>query len=160
MRERPTGPPVRDWARWSATAAERPWTVGIEEEVMLLEPLTWALANRIDHVLAVLPPEVVAHASAEIHACVVELKTAAHLTVAGGRLRPDGSRATRLRKRVLRRDPSCCCCAARASQIAHRVQPLEAGGAYDLSGSSTPGRARLTRLIAIAGYRRGARRYP
>jgi glutamate---cysteine ligase / carboxylate-amine ligase len=83
MRERPTGPAVPDWARWSATAAGRPWTVGIEEEVMLLEPLTWSLANRIDDVLAALPPEVASHASAETHACVIELKTAAHPTVAG-----------------------------------------------------------------------------
>jgi serine/threonine protein kinase len=83
MRERPTRPAIPDWARWSATAAERPWTVGIEGEVMLLEPRTWSLANRIDDVLAALPPQVASHASAEIHACVVELTTAAHPTVAG-----------------------------------------------------------------------------
>jgi carboxylate-amine ligase len=81
--ERPTGLPIPDWALWSPTATERPWTVGIEEEVMLLKPPTWSLANRIDDVLAVLPPEVASHASAETHACVVELKTAAHPTVAG-----------------------------------------------------------------------------
>jgi HNH endonuclease len=39
--------------------------------------------------------------------------------------------ATRLRKRVLARDRVCRCCAARASQIAHHVQPLEAGGDDD-----------------------------
>jgi 5-methylcytosine-specific restriction endonuclease McrA len=44
------------------------------------------------------------------------------------RLRPDGWRATRLRRRVLRRDRVCRCCAARPSQIAHHVQPIEAGG--------------------------------
>jgi carboxylate-amine ligase len=57
--------------------------VGIEEEVMLLDPRrAWSVANRIDAVLAALPPEIAAHASAETHACVVELRTAPHPTVA------------------------------------------------------------------------------
>jgi carboxylate-amine ligase len=73
-------------------AARRPWTVGVEEEVMLLDGRTSSLANRIDDVLAVLPAPVASCASAETHACVVELKTAPHATVAGaadqlGRLR-------------------------------------------------------------------------
>jgi glutamate---cysteine ligase / carboxylate-amine ligase len=50
---------------------------------MLLEQRTWSLANRIDDVLAALPPEVSSHASAETHACVLELRTSAHSTVAG-----------------------------------------------------------------------------
>jgi carboxylate-amine ligase len=83
MGERRMRPSIPDWARWSASAAERPWTVGIEEEVMLLEPRTWSLANRIDDVLAALPPEVASRASAETHACVLELRTAAHPTVGG-----------------------------------------------------------------------------
>jgi gamma-glutamyl:cysteine ligase YbdK (ATP-grasp superfamily) len=71
------------WARWSEAAAEHPWTVGIEEEVVLLDPRRdWSVANRIDDVLAALPPEVAAGVSAETHACVVELKTATHQTVA------------------------------------------------------------------------------
>jgi glutamate---cysteine ligase / carboxylate-amine ligase len=82
MRARRPRTSIPDWARWSASAAERPWTIGIEEEVMLLEPCTWSLANRIDDVLAALPPEVASRASAETHACVVELRTAAHPTVA------------------------------------------------------------------------------
>jgi carboxylate-amine ligase len=71
---------VPDWARWNAAAAARPWTVGLEEEVMLLDPFDWSVANRVDEVLASLPPIVRAHASAETHACVVELRTAAHET--------------------------------------------------------------------------------
>src|SRR3954454_3683282 len=71
------------WARWNEAAADTPWTVGIEEEVMLLDPRrTWSLANRIDAVLAALPPGITAHASAETRACVVELRTAPHSTVA------------------------------------------------------------------------------
>ena len=61
--------------------AERPWTVGVEEEVMLLDERTRAIANRIEEALAVLPPALAQHASAETHACVVELKTAPHAAV-------------------------------------------------------------------------------
>jgi len=71
------------WARWNESAAGTSWSVGIEEEVMLLDPGTpWSLANRIDAVLGALPPGIAAHASAETHACVVELRTAPHATVA------------------------------------------------------------------------------
>jgi hypothetical protein len=42
------------WAEWNS--AVRPYSVGIEEEVMLLEPRRrWALAQRIDDVLQTLP---------------------------------------------------------------------------------------------------------
>src|SRR3954463_304278 len=44
------------WARWSSDAAVTPWTIGLEEEVMLLDPLTWSVANRIDEALTALPP--------------------------------------------------------------------------------------------------------
>src|SRR4051812_4277981 len=71
------------WARWTGPAAATRWSVGIEEEVMLLDPhRSWSVANRIDAVLAVLPPDVVEHAAAETHACVVELRTAPHPSVA------------------------------------------------------------------------------
>jgi glutamate---cysteine ligase / carboxylate-amine ligase len=58
-----------------------PWTVGVEEEVMLLDPRTWSVANQIDDALAALPSSVRRHASAETHACVVELRTAPYPTV-------------------------------------------------------------------------------
>jgi carboxylate-amine ligase len=70
------GPPAASgWARWNTVGAERPWTVGLEEEVMLLEPREWTLANRIDDVLAALPATLAGRASAETHACAVELAT-------------------------------------------------------------------------------------
>jgi glutamate---cysteine ligase / carboxylate-amine ligase len=71
------------WARWSHAAADRPWMVGVEEEVMLLDARTRSIANRIHDVLAALPATLARHASAETHACVLELKTAPHATVAG-----------------------------------------------------------------------------
>jgi hypothetical protein len=76
MPERPAGrvrsatPPA--WARWNAEAAARPWTVGVEEEVMLLRPDTWSVGNRIDDGLAVLPAAVATRVSAETHGCVVD----------------------------------------------------------------------------------------
>ncbi|HEY6890030.1 MAG TPA: YbdK family carboxylate-amine ligase [Solirubrobacter sp.] len=70
-----------EWAAWSPAAAERPWTVGIEEEVLLLDPHDWSPANRVDDVLAALPSHLSAHACAETHACVVELRTGPHDTV-------------------------------------------------------------------------------
>jgi glutamate---cysteine ligase / carboxylate-amine ligase len=77
MSERPA------WARWSEAGGSRPWTVGIEEEVMLLEDATWSVANRCEDVLAAVPEEVARRAAPETHACVVELRTDPHPTVAG-----------------------------------------------------------------------------
>jgi carboxylate-amine ligase len=75
-------PEVRSWARWNPAGADRPWTVGGEEEVMLLDARTRSVANRIDDVLAALPGALAGHASAETHACVLELKTAPHASIA------------------------------------------------------------------------------
>jgi carboxylate-amine ligase len=44
------------WACWNTAVAEAPWTVGVEEEVMLLDPSDWSLASRIDDVLPALSP--------------------------------------------------------------------------------------------------------
>jgi carboxylate-amine ligase len=75
-------PELPSWARWNRAVADHPWTVGVEEEAMLLDARTPSLANRIDDVLAALPAGMAAHASAETHACVVELKTGPHAAVA------------------------------------------------------------------------------
>jgi len=70
------------WSRWSEAAAARPWTVGVEEELMLLDPGDWSLANRVGEVLDALPAGAAAHAAPETHACVLELRTEPHGTVA------------------------------------------------------------------------------
>jgi glutamate---cysteine ligase / carboxylate-amine ligase len=70
------------WARWSDRAAAAPWTVGIEEEVMLLSPESWMLSSRCEEVLAALPPEVAARARAETHGSALELASSPHATVA------------------------------------------------------------------------------
>lgn len=69
------------WARWAPSAGA--WTVGIEEEVMLLDDVLGWLANRADEVLLAAPRPLARSLSPETHACVVELKTDAHPTVAG-----------------------------------------------------------------------------
>ena len=71
------------WAAWSPDGAEAPWTVGIEEEVMLLDPGTWALAPRIDEVLPALPEPLAQRAAAETHGSAIEIASRPHRTVAG-----------------------------------------------------------------------------
>lgn len=43
------------WAEWKSS--EPPLTIGIEEEIMLLDPISWSLAQAIDEVLPRLAPE-------------------------------------------------------------------------------------------------------
>ena len=71
---------VDGWARWPVDAV--PWTVGIEEEVMLLDPDTWALAQRVEEVLDALPSEVADAMCSETHSGAIELNTRPHATVA------------------------------------------------------------------------------
>jgi glutamate---cysteine ligase / carboxylate-amine ligase len=55
--------------------------VGIEEEVMLLDPATWALSERADDVLAVTADDHAGRRAAETHEAALELKTGPHATV-------------------------------------------------------------------------------
>jgi carboxylate-amine ligase len=63
------------WAEWSPS---RPYTVGIEEEVMVLDPADWSLAPRSDHILPRLTPSLSAHLTAETHEAALELATSPH----------------------------------------------------------------------------------
>jgi carboxylate-amine ligase len=83
MHEQADASPPPAWAHWNQSAAERPWTVGIEEEVMLLDRATWSVANRIDDVVTALPSDLAGRVATETHACVIELQTDPHATVAG-----------------------------------------------------------------------------
>ena len=70
------------WARWKDELDAR-YTLGVEEELMLLEPSDWTLAQSSDAVIAGLSDELSAHTSPETHASVVELATGVHQDVDG-----------------------------------------------------------------------------
>ncbi|MGA9858937.1 MAG: YbdK family carboxylate-amine ligase [Solirubrobacteraceae bacterium] len=70
------------WARWNGELDQR-YTIGVEEEVMLLAPGRWSLAQRSDEVLPRLSAELAPHTSPETHSGVVELQTGIHLDVDG-----------------------------------------------------------------------------
>src|SRR3954452_20562228 len=70
------------WADWNDRSAER-YTLGVEEELMLLHPDRWSLAQSSDRVVAGLSDEVAGHVAPETHAAVVELITGVHADVDG-----------------------------------------------------------------------------
>jgi carboxylate-amine ligase len=70
------------WSRWNSEICHG-YTVGIEEEVMLLEPDRWSLAQSSDEVLAALSNELAPHTSPDTHAAVIELATGVHREVNG-----------------------------------------------------------------------------
>ena len=72
------------WARWNETAGQRPFSVGVEEEVMLIDVADWNLASRVDDLLAaVRGTELSAHLAQETHGSAVELRTDPYDDVAG-----------------------------------------------------------------------------
>jgi len=70
----------RPWSKWAHPKGAE-YTIGIEEEVMLLDPRTWSLAPAIDEVLAAWPEATRDSASSETHSCAVELRTGVHSSV-------------------------------------------------------------------------------
>jgi len=62
----------RPWAEWRPSP---PYSVGAEEEVMLLNPQDWSLAQQVERVLPVLGPELARHVTAETQRSVIELST-------------------------------------------------------------------------------------
>ena len=68
---------------WSAWAKTEPFTLGVEEEIMLLDPRSWALAQAIDDVLPRVPARLVPHIHPETHAGAAELSTGVQLSVRG-----------------------------------------------------------------------------
>jgi hypothetical protein len=73
--------PWPSWAWWSEGAG-RCYTVGVEEEVMLLDPSDYSLSESGDGVLGRLSDELAAHMRPETHAAVIELATGIHVQVA------------------------------------------------------------------------------
>ena len=70
-----TPPTLAGWAEWHPSA---PYSVGIEEEVMLLDPDDWSLAQRIDDVLPILSAGLASQTTAETHGAAIELASHPH----------------------------------------------------------------------------------
>jgi carboxylate-amine ligase len=83
------------WATWRSSAEAHPFTVGIEEEFMLLDPRDWSLAFRSDQVMAGLPADLHGRVTLETHAGVMELVTHVHRRVADA-----AAELSELRRRV------------------------------------------------------------
>ena len=69
------------WSEWSGAHELGPYTLGVEEEAMLLDPRTWALAHRIDDLLPRLSVEAQHHVTAETHGSAFEVQTDVRRTV-------------------------------------------------------------------------------
>ena len=69
-----------EWTHWPTEPLVGDWSVGAEEEVMLLQPGGWQLAQAIDDVLPALSGGLAKSVSAETHAAALELATGAHRT--------------------------------------------------------------------------------
>jgi len=69
------------WAVWRPEPGLDELTIGIEEEVMLLDPADWSLAHRVEEVLAELDDSLAGHTAAETHAAALEVRTDPHLDV-------------------------------------------------------------------------------
>jgi carboxylate-amine ligase len=88
-------PPSTHWSQWAASDR---YTLGIEEEVMLLDPDNdWSLAQRIDDVLPELSETLGERVAGETHGSAVELSTDPHDTVEGA-----AAQVTRLRESLAR----------------------------------------------------------
>ncbi len=73
-------PAQAQWAEWNGEVTA--YSIGIEEEVMLLDPQRqWELAQRIDDVLEQLPVALAGYVSAETHQAAIELRTDPHGSV-------------------------------------------------------------------------------
>jgi carboxylate-amine ligase len=70
---------VPDWAEWRPGSE---YTLGVEEEAMLLNPHDWSLAQQMDRVLPALSPELSAHVTAETHRSALEMHTDPHPSAA------------------------------------------------------------------------------
>lgn len=81
---------VPGWARWGETEA---YTLGVEEEVMLVEPGSGGLAQVSGRVLPHLSRELRVHAATETHMAALELDTAVHPDVPSALAEVRGLRA-------------------------------------------------------------------
>ncbi len=70
-----------EWAQWPERGEDEAYTLGVEEEVMLVHPGSWALAQAVERVLRRLPDDLRGQVCSETHSSAVELNTGVHRTV-------------------------------------------------------------------------------
>lgn len=80
------------WARWNPGLGRR-YTIGVEEEVMLIRLSDHLPTYSSERVLRRLPKELADHVSPETHSSVIELATGVHLDVHGAAAELAGLRA-------------------------------------------------------------------
>jgi len=71
---------MTEWAKWKGDSE---YTLGVEEEVMLLNPHDWSLAQQIDRVLPAVSEGLSHHVTPETHRSALEIGTGIHQTVSG-----------------------------------------------------------------------------
>ena len=69
------------WAEWPVRPDAPSWTIGVEEEVMLVSAPGYNLAQAIDEVIPRLPADISNRVHRETHAAAVELATGVHTKV-------------------------------------------------------------------------------
>jgi carboxylate-amine ligase len=70
------------WSAWRSDSPSSAFTIGIEEEFMLLDPRDWSLAFRSEEVIAGLRADLRDRVTPETHAAVMEVTTGVHRRVA------------------------------------------------------------------------------
>lgn len=85
---------VDPWWRWNEQAGRRPWTVGVEEHVMLLEPPAWTLAPAADFVLPRIDRGLGALVAPTAYTSALKLRSNPHQSVAGAIAELGGLRRT------------------------------------------------------------------
>ena len=69
------------WATWPDRPGAQAWTIGVEEEVMLVAAPGYNLAQAVDEVMPRLPLEIADRMHRETHAAAIELASGVHHTV-------------------------------------------------------------------------------
>lgn len=140
----PSGLTVPAWAGWSPSA---PYSVGIEEEVMMLDPGDWSLAQRIDDILPRLSAGLATQVSAETHCAAIELTTTPHGTAEGA-----GHELAALRARLAAELAGCGLSAASAGTHPFALWSdtlVSGGGRYQLVYASMRELARREPTFAL-----------
>ena len=79
--EHTEAPPIDAWFDWRSPGGA--YSVGAEEELMLVHPPGWALAQTVETVLPSLPPKLGSKVRGETHGSALEIGSDPHARVAG-----------------------------------------------------------------------------